>query len=116
MEIPQKRKESNVKMSDLRIEKDVYGHDRKHVTNPISDFDRRPSQFHGALRLRLPEFLEKVKGKGLGISLIADPSTQVWCDSTAHKLTLGLPTKQQLTESVKAFIESLQVSDNALGR
>ena len=110
--IPQKRKESNVKMSDLRIEKHVYGRD--HVTNPISDFDPRPSQFHGALRLRLPEFLEKVKGKGLGISLIADPSTQVWCDSTAHELTLGLPTKQQLIESVKAFIESLQVSDERI--
>ena len=50
-----------------------------------------------------PNFLEKVKG--LGISLIADPSTQVWWDSSAHGLTLGLPSKQQLIESV------LQVSD-----
>ena len=112
--IPQKRKESNMKMSDLRIEKHVYGRVRKNATNPIVDFDPRPSQFHGTLCARLPEFLEKVKGKGLGISLLVDPSTQVWCENSAHDLTLGLPSRQQLIESVNAFIQSLEVSDERI--
>ena len=52
-------KKGNATTSDLRIEKHVYGRIRKHATNPISDFDPRLSQFHGTLRIHLPEFFRE---------------------------------------------------------
>lgn len=54
-----------------------------------------------------------MKGKGLGISILLDPSTQVWAKEGMIDASsaLDLPSKQELTERAKAFIESLQVSD-----
>ena len=106
---PRKRKESSAKVSDVNFEKHVYGRVRKHVMNPIHDFDPRPPETRGTLSARLPDFLKKVKGKALGISIIADPSTQIWSGDTTVT-TLDLPAKHQLEQGVTAFIQSLHVS------
>lgn len=87
---------------------------RKHTLNPIEDFDPRPPEFRGTLSLRLSDFLEKVRGKGLGISVLDDPTFQVWSDSVAKESSFNLPSKQQLLEGVAAFIESLQVSEETI--
>lgn len=72
--LPRKRKESDARISDLTFKKHVYGRARKHNLNPIKDFDPRPPEFRGTLGSHLPDFLEKVRGKGLGISVLADPT------------------------------------------
>ena len=111
---PHKRKESDARISDLTFEKHMYGRVRKYVMNPISDFDPRPTEFRGTLSRHLPDFLEKLRGKGLGISILADPSTQVWSGSIATESAIDLPSKQQLLERVTAFIESLRVSEESM--
>ena len=73
---PRKRQKSDAKIADLKIEKYVYGHVRKHQLDPIDDFNPRPPEFRGKLQSHLHDFLEKVKGKGLGISVLSDLSTQ----------------------------------------
>ena len=64
-------------------------------------------ELRGTLSRNLPDFLEKVRGKGLWISILADPSTQVRSGSTATESAIYLPSKQQLLERVTAFTESL---------
>lgn len=111
---PRKRKESNARISDITFEKHVYGHVRKHNLNPIKDFDPRPPEFRGTLSTRLPDFLKKVRGKALGISVLVDPTSQVWSDSVTEDSSFNLPSKQQLSEMVASFIESLQVSEERI--
>jgi len=94
--VPRQRKETNARIADLQFEKHVFGRVRKHQLAPIDDFDPRPPQFHVKLQNHLPDFLEKVRGKGLGISSLCDPSTQVWSDSTSVASTVELPSKQNL--------------------
>ena len=108
---PRKRKEADAKISDVTFEKHVYGRTKKHNTLPIHDFDPRPQETRGTLSSRLPKFLEKVKGQGLGISMIADASTQVWSHQTANLTTSSdLPSKQALQERVSVFVQSLHMS------
>ena len=111
---PRKRKESDARISDLTFEKHVYGRERKHHLNPIKDFDPRPSEFRGTLSARLPDFLQKVRGKALGISVLADPTSQVWSDDVTKDSSFNLPSKQQLLERVASFIESLKVSEDRI--
>ena len=87
---------------------------RKHNLNPIKDFDAQPPDFQGTLSSRLPDFLEKVRGEALGISVLADPTSQVWSDSITKDSSFNLPSKQQLSERVTSFIESLQVSEERI--
>ena len=80
----------------------------------ISHFDPQPPEFQGTLSSRLPDFLQKVRGKALGISVLADPTSQVGSDSVTKDSSHSLPSKQQLLERVASFIESLQVSEERI--
>ena len=111
---PHSRKESNTRISDLTFEKHVYGRVRKHNLDPIKDFDARPPELQGTLSSRLPYFLQKVRGKELKISVLADSTFQVWSDSVTKDSSHSLPSKQQLLERLAYFIESLQVSEERI--
>ena len=80
------------------------------TTLPIHDFDPRPQETRGTLSSQLPVFLDKVKGKGLGISMIADSSTRVWSSHTADMTTSDLPSKNALQGRVSAFLQSLSMT------
>ena len=45
--IPRKRKESNLKMSEMHIEKHLYGHECKKNLDLLEDFDPRPLDCKG---------------------------------------------------------------------
>ena len=111
---PRRRKESDARISDVTFEKHVYGRERKHHLIPIKDFDPRPPEFRGTLSARLPDFLQKVRGKALGISVLADPTSQVWSADITKDSSFNLPSKQQLSEKVACFIESLKVSEDRI--
>ena len=42
----------------------------------MEEFDPRPAEYHNTAKDLLQEFLGKVKGKGLGVSLLLDPDLQ----------------------------------------
>ena len=112
--LPRKRKENNARISDLTFEKHVYGRVRKHHLNSIKDFDPRPPEFRGTLSARLPDFLMKVRGKALGISVLADSTSQIWSDDASRESNFNLPSKQQLLERVASFIDTLAVSEEKI--
>ena len=64
---PRKRKESALKMSEY--EKHVYGRVKKSERKPLEYYDPRPPKCVGKVKDRLPALLDKVRGKGLGITL-----------------------------------------------
>ena len=108
---PRKRKESTLPMSEAVFHKPVYGRQQKHTLSSITDFDPRPQRYRGTAPALLEEFLEKVKGKGLGVSVLKDQDTQVWKDDenegamTPHPYML--PSKTELIERVGFFKKSL---------
>ena len=112
---PRKRKETNARISDLKIEKHVYGRVRKHNLNSIGDFDPRPIEFQGTLRSCLPTYLERVKGKALGISILSDPTTQIWSDCVSSRRP-GLTNQgSALGKSVGFYQNSRSVRRNNQG-
>lgn len=58
------------------------GKRKKHTLCILSDFDPRPPEQKGTAPHLLKDFLTKVKGKGLGVSLHFDNDTTVWKDGS----------------------------------
>ena len=73
----------------------------------LEDFDPRPSDCKGQATANLAAFMQKVKGRNLGVSLLLDPSTQAWTEETTETPTIVLT--EQLLKSVAAFKESLKL-------
>lgn len=96
---PRKRKESTAKVSETSFMKHVYGRTRKHELAPISNFDPRPPEYRGTMSTRVPAYLEKVKGLGIGYSVLTDTSLQIWSDDSTES-TVDLPTKTELSQRV----------------
>ena len=65
-----------MKMSEVLFEK-MYGHERRKKLELFEDFDPRPFDCKGQATTNLVNFMQKVKGRNLGVSLLLDPSTQV---------------------------------------
>lgn len=112
------RKDSCMKVSDAVFRKHVYGRQVKHTLQPLSDFDPRPTEYHGTAPQLLKEFLLKVKGKGLGVSLIHDKEVRVWREAdiqgpsaTAHA---EIPSKTELAERVSSFKKSLSLTSEQI--
>ena len=74
---PRKHKESIATVSEVTFQKHVYGRQVKHTLQSLSTFDPRPSEYHGTAPQLLNDFLKKVKGKGLGISVLLDEDASV---------------------------------------
>ena len=106
---PRKRKESSLKISEARFEKHVYGKLKK---RELSTLDPRPPECRGTANAKLGTFLDKVRGRGLGVSLLFDPLTRVWTKESSTPITSpDLPSRQQLEQTVREFKSSLHVSE-----
>ena len=107
MEAPKRRKESALKMSDASFEKHVYG--RVSQLKPLESFDPRPPDCVGKMKDRLPALMDKLRGKGLGISYLLDPSTRYW-DKDKQPDSSNLPSVPELREKVEIFKSTLKLS------
>ena len=67
---PRKRKETTLQFAEAEFHKPVYGRQVKHTLSSIADFDPRPADNRGKAPDLLQEFLKKVKGDSLGISVL----------------------------------------------
>lgn len=61
----------------------------------------------------MKELLVKVRGKGLGISLLFDESTRYWSENSNIESVAGpnIPQGQELEKSIEEFKKSLSVSE-----
>ena len=108
---PKKRKESVLKMSDASFEKHVYGRVRKYQLKPLENFDPRPPDCVGKMKDRLPALIDKLHGRGLGISYLLDPSTCYWDTHTDTRPdSYNLPSVPELRKRVEMFKSTLKVS------
>ena len=108
---PRKRKESNLKMSEANFEKPVYGKNKKVTLCSLETFDPRPTECCGTAKAELSKFLAKVHGKGVGVSLLFDPSTRIEAEPNAPSESFEIPSSEQLQRTVKEFKSSLQVTE-----
>ena len=76
----------------------MYGRQRKHQLKPLQDFDPRPVDLRETANENLKDFLKKVHGQGLGVSLLKDEQSRCWSSSFGTYLAPVLPTKSELQE------------------
>lgn len=108
---PKKRKESNLKVSDATFQKHIYGQTKKVKLLPIEDYDPRPEKYRNKIESHMKHFLDAVRGKGLGVSLLLDPSTRYWGDNTEPALVPPkLPSEEELKSAIVEFKKSLNVT------
>ena len=111
---PRKRKESNMPISEAVFQKHVYGRQRKRELKPIEDFDPRPLELRGKSMEHLKTYLSKVRGQGLGVSLLFGEECRCWSTTTKQPLAPVLPTKKELRVRVEEFKKSLCMSTHQL--
>ena len=97
-------------ISEAVFQKHVYGRQRK----PIEDFDPRPLELCGKSMEHLKTYLSKVRGQGLGVSLLFDEECRCWSTTTKQPLAPVLPTKEELRVRVEEFKKSLCMSPHQL--
>ena len=96
--------------------------EKKHHIVPLESFDPRPAEFQNTASSSLDTFLEAMKGKGLGVSLLFDPTVRVWRNSTSSAGPSTAPPtctpedynivpKQVLQAEVASLKKSLSVSE-----
>ena len=108
--VPKKRKESSLPFSEAKFTKHVYGKDNRRSLKDIEGFDPRPMEYRGTANASLPILLDKVRGRGLSISLSLDSETRFWKDNPHEDShSPELPSKQELQERVSKFKESLNL-------
>ena len=66
---PRKRNDSILQIAEASFHKAVYGCQVKHNLSSIADFDPRREEYRVAALSCLQEFLQKVKGEGLSVSV-----------------------------------------------
>ena len=97
-----------MKMSEATFEKHIYGRTEKRKFSSLGGFDPRPPQYQGTALM--PNLLNKVRGKGLCISLFLDPSTQHWRSSAPTEASFSMPDITQLQQTTQGFKNSLRVT------
>ena len=100
-------------MSKIAFEKHVYGREKRKSFTLLENFDPRPSQYKGQAANNLALFIEKVKGRNLGVSLLFDAASKLWADEDS----VGTPTvitQEQLLNNISAFKESLKLPASEL--
>ena len=100
-------------MSEITFEKHVLGRTKKRKFQLLEEFDPRPESDRGTVRDRLPDLLDKVRGKGLCISLLFDSSMQYWSRETREdsNKTPALPTIDHIKKTVEEFKKCLAVTE-----
>ena len=111
---PKKRKQSNLPIAEAKFEKHVYGKAKKQVVKPVETFDPRPVEYRGTATQSLPDFLNKIRGEQLCISLLLDPSFRCSDElaSQSSRLTPKLPNECNLKETILAFKATLSVTED----
>ena len=113
---PRKRKESNMKISEVVFEKHVHGKTKKHKYEKLEDFDPRPTKYHNTANNNLPALLDSIRGQGLCVSLLLD--TRLCVQNESYSLPANssglphLPDQTALNETVTEFMKSLQVTED----
>ena len=74
--VPKGRKESLLTMMESTFQKHDYSKPIRRPIKQLTDYDPTPQQFRGTACERLPELLQKLRGKQLSISLLLDPACQ----------------------------------------
>ena len=104
-------------VSEVGFKKHVYGREVKHTLQSLSAYDPRPSEYHGTAPQLMNVFLKKVKGKGLGVSVLLDKDARVWNDSdvpdrecTIPVASVHFPSQKALMERVTSFKKTLELS------
>ena len=106
--VPKKRKESALPISQAIFKKHDYAKPAKRKVKLVENFDPRPPEFRGDAANRLPNFLDKVRGEQLGVSLLLDSH---FCRSSVEQqISPSIPSTNSLQETVRAFVSSFQVS------
>lgn len=100
-----------MKISQTQFEKHVYGKEKKRQTELLEEFDPRPPEFKGTAAANLTTFLDKIKGRNLGVSLFLDPSTKAWMETSGADEVESpfIPSDEQLLHHVAAFKQSLKL-------
>ena len=76
----------------------------------ISEYNRpRPSELRGNATEQMHSFLGKVKGKGLGVSLLFDSDCRCWTNAAAVCATNASPPQLPSKERVQQLKDSLQI-------
>ena len=102
---PRKRKAAAMEVAAVHFEKHELGKIKKNAAKAIESFDPRPVELKNQRAQRLQRLLDDVRGKGLRISLLLDPST---CVQTHEQSPL---TKDELLKKVEALKRKLKVSE-----
>ena len=107
---PKKRKESTLPIAQVKFEKHTYGKQKTRKYDLLENFDPRPTQYRGTAKDHLPALLDKVRGKGLCISLLFDESYQ---NSSIADLPADttLPSTESLKQTIEAFKSSLSLNE-----
>ena len=92
----------------------MYGGEHKKNLKLLEDFDPSPLDCKGQATTNLDTFMQKVKGRNLGVPLLLDPSAQVWTEETTE--ILAVVSTEQLCISVAAFTNSLKLLTAELRR
>ena len=105
--VPSRRKDCTLPLSKVVFEKHSYGRERKRSLKLMEEFDPRPAVYQNTAKDLLQDFLGKVKGKGLGVSLLLDPEFQA--NFSGGPLQPKLPSKTELQYRVSEFKKSLKL-------
>ena len=73
----------------------------------MEEFDPRPAEYRNTAKYLQQDFLGKVKGKGLGVSLLLDPDLQA--NLFGEPFQPKLLSKTELQYRVSEFKKSLQL-------
>ena len=107
---PKKRKAASMEVSVAEFKKHEYGKPKKYNIEALDNYDPRPPEMRGTVGERIPQLLTDLKGKGICVSLLLDPSV---CVETAERQGLVL-AKTELLKKVESFKEKLVVSDQEI--
>lgn len=89
----------------------MYGKTKKVKLLPIENYDPRPEKYRNKVDSHMKKFLDAVRGKGLGVSLLLDPSTRYWGDKVQPALLPPeLPSIKQLEQTIIDFKKSLNIT------
>ena len=90
----------------------MLGRTKKRKFQLLEEFDPRPESCQGTVKDRLPTLLDKVRGKGLCISLLLDSSMQFWSNEKREDSTTPtLPGVDQIKKTVEEFKKCLAVTE-----
>ena len=113
--VPRKRKESTLPMSEAIFQKHDYSRPNKKKIKPIEDFDPRPEQYRGTANSRLPALLDNIRGQELCVSLLFDEKCQHWSkdpEQTAPTSSAHVPNISELRDTITAFKATLCISED----